>query len=209
MLLLYVFRHVSEMDIILYIFLIFCLCTQTIGLQNMFFSPAPVQSKVEEKRPSLNNGGKESEEHDSQSKSPQTPKSEDSTPKVESPQKPKTPVQASPAKSEANSSAQTTPTKGEAKPTKAWKRKPKESGESKGQDSFEPKRRRRRTEPFQSPLPEIAMIVKTLSKPSVAKANDDKLIVFYKYVCLYSTIVEQLFVYLLHLFNINLKGTKK
>lgn len=41
------------------------------------------------------------------------------------------------------------------------------------------KRNRTQVQPYQIPLPEIAMIVKTLNKP-VPKSTDDKLIVFYK-----------------------------
>ncbi|XP_046410160.1 uncharacterized protein LOC124174758 [Neodiprion fabricii] len=43
-----------------------------------------------------------------------------------------------------------------------------------------PKRNRIRTQPYQSPLPELALIVKTLNKSPSSKAADDKLIVFYK-----------------------------
>lgn len=43
-----------------------------------------------------------------------------------------------------------------------------------------PKRNRIQTQPYQSPLPEIALLVKNLNKPPPSKASDDKLIVFYK-----------------------------
>lgn len=44
------------------------------------------------------------------------------------------------------------------------------------------KRTRIRTQPYQSPLPEIEIITKISSSTPRSKANDDKLIVFYKYV---------------------------
>lgn len=43
-----------------------------------------------------------------------------------------------------------------------------------------PKRNRIQTQPYQSPLPEIALLVKNLNKTPASKAPDDKLIVFYK-----------------------------
>jgi len=43
-----------------------------------------------------------------------------------------------------------------------------------------PKRNRIQTQPYQSPLPEIALLVKNLNKTPGSKAADDKLIVFYK-----------------------------
>lgn len=43
-----------------------------------------------------------------------------------------------------------------------------------------PKRNRIQTQPYQSPLPEIALLVKSLNKTPGSKAADDKLIVFYK-----------------------------
>lgn len=43
-----------------------------------------------------------------------------------------------------------------------------------------PKRNRIQTQPYQSPLPEIALLVKNLNKAPASKAPDDKLIVFYK-----------------------------
>lgn len=89
-----------------------------------------------------------------------------------------------------SSAATTTPPKAEAPQktavsSRGAKRKPRELKDLKGnataaQDSAsKSKRNRVQVQPYQIPLPEIAMIVKTLSKP-VPKSTDDKLIVFYK-----------------------------
>ncbi|XP_043274593.1 bromodomain-containing protein bet-1-like isoform X2 [Venturia canescens] len=63
------------------------------------------------------------------------------------------------------------------------KRKSRELKDLKGasaDDGSKPKRNRVQTQPYQSPLPEIALIVKTLNKTPSTKNPDDKLIVFYK-----------------------------
>lgn len=139
-----------------------------------------------------NNSAKEPEEPIVTNKTPTTPQKSTSTeeaPKTtESPQaKPK--PQTSPVKEHnAAIGVTSTPPKAEPKVTispRTNKRKLKETSEGRAQgldNSSKSKRRRRRTEPFQSPLPELAIIVKNLSKPSASKAQDDKLIVFYKYV---------------------------
>ena len=78
------------------------------------------------------------------------------------------------------------PSKTEAKMTntpRTVKRKSRELKDLKGgsgEGGSKPKRNRVQTQPYQSPLPEIALIVKTLTKPPAPKNADDKLIVFYK-----------------------------
>lgn len=65
------------------------------------------------------------------------------------------------------------------------KRKSRELKDLKGMSADEaskPKRNRVQTQPYQSPLPEIALFVKSLNKAPGSKTADDKLIVFYKYV---------------------------
>lgn len=68
---------------------------------------------------------------------------------------------------------------------KANKRKSRELKDLKGisatpDGASKPKRNRVQTQPYQSPLPEIALLVKSLNKSPATKAADDKLIVFYK-----------------------------
>lgn len=81
-----------------------------------------------------------------------------------------------------------TPPKAEQKITstpRTVKRKSRELKDLKGgsgEGGSKPKRHRVQTQPYQSPLPEIALIVKTLNKTPAPKNPDDKLIVFYKYV---------------------------
>lgn len=145
------------------------------------------QSKPEEKKSPVNNGTKETEA------APATPgsspnklvakqKLDDAQAKSEA-QKPKVP---SPIAKPSENTATISP-KSETKVTttaRATKRKPKElkdlKGTAAGGGGPKPKRNRIKTQPYQSPLPEIAMIVKTLNKPVSTKAPDDKLIVFYK-----------------------------
>ncbi|XP_011504683.1 PREDICTED: uncharacterized protein LOC105367613 [Ceratosolen solmsi marchali] len=65
------------------------------------------------------------------------------------------------------------------RPAKRKSRELKEPKNTSSEGGPRSKRNRVQTTPYQSPLPEIAMIVKNLSKPS-PKGSDDKLIVFYK-----------------------------
>lgn len=70
-------------------------------------------------------------------------------------------------------------------PPKSNKRKSRELKDLKGptaaaDGATKPKRNRVQTQPYQSPLPEIALLVKTFNKTPGSKAADDKLIVFYK-----------------------------
>lgn len=163
---------------------------------------ASPQSKIDEKKSPINNGSKETEvaaagaattttvtPGSSPSKTVPTQKTEESPAKSET-QKPKVPSPV--AKPSATESTVTTSPKLETKvasTTRATKRKPKELKDLKsatasgsGGGGPKPKRNRIKTQPYQSPLPEIAMIVKTLNKPVSTKAPDDKLIVFYKLV---------------------------
>ena len=149
----------------------------------------PAQSKPEEKKSPVNNGSKELEAKTAAptstlSKTAPSQKVEETPPKSEA-QKPK--PQTSITKSAVESTATTAPkleTK-VASTSRATKRKPRELKDLKGAAAGggpKPKRNRIKTQPYQSPLPEIAMIVKTLNKPVSTKAPDDKLIVFYKCV---------------------------
>lgn len=168
---------------------------------------ASAQSKPEEKKSSINNGSKETETTTGLATSSTIPgsspsktmgtmqKSEESPVKNEG-QKPKVP--SSPIGKPIESSTVTTSPKLETKVASTAratinKRKPKENKDLKGGTTGgtaaagggggpKPKRNRIKTQPYQSPLPEIAMIVKTLNKPVSTKAPDDKLIVFYKFV---------------------------
>lgn len=49
-----------------------------------------------------------------------------------------------------------------------------------GDGASKPKRNRVQTRLYQSPLPDIALLVKNLNKNPAPKTTDDKLIVFYK-----------------------------
>ncbi|XP_033227471.1 intracellular protein transport protein USO1-like [Belonocnema kinseyi] len=147
-------------------------------------SSTPVQSKPDEKKLSVNNGSKDTEAAPASSPNKLITASQkvDESPKSDAP---KAKAQATAAKPVAESATTVSP-KSEAKVTssaRATKRKPKEPKDVKGAAGGggpKPKRNRIKTQPYQSPLPEIAMIVKTLSKPVSTKAPDDKLIVFYK-----------------------------
>lgn len=151
----------------------------------------PTQNKVEEKKIPVNNGSKESDGkavntsvHIKQS--PHKP--EDTQPKNEVPK-------AKPTNQNlkvSNDNAATTLTstyKPDAKVTtspKTTKRKSRELKDLKAASTVvtdgasKPKRNRIQTQPYQSPLPEIALLVKNLNKTPGSKAADDKLIVFYK-----------------------------
>ncbi|XP_063974050.1 uncharacterized protein LOC135160879 isoform X2 [Diachasmimorpha longicaudata] len=125
--------------------------------------------KPEEKKSPMNNGSKDPES----TQPPKTPqKEEQSSPNVQkkTPTKPET---SSPVKTEMKIA--TTP-----RVVKRKSRELKDLKGSVGEGGSKPKRNRVQTQPYQSPLPEIALIVKTLSKPVANKNADDKLIVFYK-----------------------------
>ncbi|KAI4489823.1 hypothetical protein M0804_004005 [Polistes exclamans] len=150
------------------------------------------QNKIEEKKTTVNNGSKEAEGvpvNASIQTKLLTHKTEDAPVKTEV-QKNKPTNQS--AKSSGDSPAVNPPsnnsTKAETKVTvlpKANKRKSRELKDLKGislipDGASKPKRNRTQTQPYQSPLPEIALLVKSLNKSPVTKAADDKLIVFYK-----------------------------
>lgn len=152
--------------------------------------PQP-QNKIEEKKAPVNNGSKESDgmpiSAPLQTKLT-THKSDEVQVKNE-PQKPKPVSQNIKLIGEGTAPVPlTTPPKVEAKVTgspKANKRKSRELKDLKGtpivsDGASKPKRNRIQTQPYQSPLPEIALLVKNLNKPPPSKASDDKLIVFYK-----------------------------
>ncbi|CAL7940730.1 unnamed protein product [Xylocopa violacea] len=149
-----------------------------------------IQNKVEEKKTSVNNGSKESDGI-SINTTVQTKlsshKPEDGSTKTDS-QKSK-PVTQSTKLPDSSALPQTNvPPKVETKVAsspKANKRKSRELKDLKGASitpdgASKPKRNRIQTQPYQSPLPEIALLVKNLNKPPPSKASDDKLIVFYK-----------------------------
>ena len=150
-----------------------------------------LQNKVEEKKTPVNNGSKESDGmpiNTTLQTKLSSHKSEEVSAKVES-QKSKTASQNVKLAADSSAPSQTcSPPKVEAKITgspKASKRKSRELKDLKGTPSAsdgasKPKRNRIQTQPYQSPLPEIALIVKNLNKPPPSKAADDKLIVFYK-----------------------------
>ncbi|KAI4502254.1 hypothetical protein M0802_002936 [Mischocyttarus mexicanus] len=150
------------------------------------------QNKVEEKKTTVNNGSKEAEGvpvNASLQTKLLTHKTEDAPVKTEV-QKSKSTSQS--AKLSGDSPTVNPPSNNSTKPEtkvtvlpKANKRKSRELKDLKGISSIpdgasKPKRNRVQTQPYQSPLPEIALFVKSLNKPPVAKAADDKLIVFYK-----------------------------
>ncbi|XP_011701629.1 PREDICTED: uncharacterized protein LOC105458198 isoform X2 [Wasmannia auropunctata] len=156
----------------------------------------PAQNKVEEKKVPVNNGSKESEGkavnttvHIKQS--PHKP--EETQTKSEVPKVPKQSPTNQSSKVPSDNAAATTLTstfKPDAKVTtspKTTKRKSRELKDLKATSvvtdgASKPKRNRIQTQPYQSPLPEIALLVKNLNKttPGPSKAADDKLIVFYK-----------------------------
>ncbi|KAG7210703.1 hypothetical protein KM043_012204 [Ampulex compressa] len=148
------------------------------------------QNKLDEKKIAVNNGSKEAD-----GVPINTPiqtklvlhKADEGQAKNEL-QKPKPVSQSSKLASDNSTPLLTTPPKLESKVTgspKANKRKSRELKDLKGSSgtpdgASKPKRNRIQTQPYQSPLPEIALLVKSLNKPPASKAADDKLIVFYK-----------------------------
>ncbi|KAK1125879.1 hypothetical protein K0M31_005415 [Melipona bicolor] len=150
-----------------------------------------LQNKVEEKKTSVNNGSKESDGipiNTTLQTKLSSHKSEDGSVKPDS-QKAKTITQSTKLTSDSSALPQTNnPPKAESKVTgspKVNKRKSRELKDLKGTSATsdgasKPKRNRIQTQPYQSPLPEIALLVKNLNKPPPSKASDDKLIVFYK-----------------------------
>ncbi|XP_018394070.1 PREDICTED: uncharacterized protein LOC108772913 isoform X2 [Cyphomyrmex costatus] len=151
----------------------------------------PTQNKVEEKKVPVNNGSKESDGkavntsvHIKQS--PHKP--EDTQTKNDVP-KAKPIIQSSKVSSDNAAATLTSTYKPDAKVTtspKTTKRKSRELKDLKvvstvvTDGASKPKRNRIQTQPYQSPLPEIALLVKNLNKTPGSKATDDKLIVFYK-----------------------------
>lgn len=146
-------------------------------------------AKVEEKKTSLSNGSKEHEEGISSSSN--TPVQTKATIEdTESSQRPSNPVvpQSSKTTPEISPSVIHSPAKTDSQaetPRRSQKRKIREvkdiNSSALSLEAHEkPKRNRVRTQPYQSPLPELALIVKTLNKSPSSKAADDKLIVFYK-----------------------------
>lgn len=155
--------------------------------------------KTEEKKIPVNNGTKEADNSSSstltsiQNKVSPAQKLDDTQPKVDASGSVKK-LPTTPTKATANetSSPTTTMTKAEQKinsPVRTPKRKSRELKDLKSpaaESGSKPKRNRVQTQPYQSPLPEIALIVKqTLNKTPANKNPDDKLIVFYKYVFIY------------------------
>ncbi|XP_015114165.1 uncharacterized protein LOC107039184 [Diachasma alloeum] len=125
--------------------------------------------KPEEKKSPMNNGSKDPET----TQTPKTPQKEEPSSQNVQKKTPTKPETSSPLKAEMKIA--TTP--------RVVKRKSRELKDLKGgvgEGGSKPKRNRVQTQPYQSPLPEIALIVKTLSKPVANKNADDKLIVFYK-----------------------------
>ncbi|XP_050455186.1 uncharacterized protein LOC126853452 [Cataglyphis hispanica] len=150
----------------------------------------PAQNKVEEKKAPVNNGSKESD-----GKAINTPvhikqsphKPEDVQAKNEVPKA--KPTNQSLKVPNDNAAATLTSTyKPDAKVTtspKTTKRKSRELKDLKvsaaaADGASKPKRNRIQTQPYQSPLPEIALLVKSLNKTPSSKTADEKLIVFYK-----------------------------
>lgn len=151
----------------------------------------PAQNKVEEKKAPVNNGSKESD-----GKAVNTPvhikqsphKPEDVQAKNEVP-KAKPTNQNLKVPNDNVATTLTSTYKPDAKVTtspKTTKRKSRELKDLKAASAIvtdgasKPKRNRIQTQPYQSPLPEIALLVKSLNKTPGSKAADDKLIVFYK-----------------------------
>ncbi|XP_066589723.1 kinesin-related protein 8-like [Prorops nasuta] len=154
-------------------------------------SNTQVQGKIDEKKIPLNNGSKEAEGTPISTNLQKTSfnKSNESLTKNDISVKPKAAVVSINPSNEINTSSLTSSlTKTEAKSSvlpKINKRKPRELKDLKstatGSDGYtKPKRNRIQTQPYQSPLPDIALLVKNLNKSPTIKTNDDKLIVFYK-----------------------------
>ncbi|XP_076632649.1 uncharacterized protein LOC143347408 [Colletes latitarsis] len=151
-----------------------------------------LQNKVEEKKPSINNSSKESDAtpiNTALQTKLSSHKLEDASVVKADSQKSKATSQNTKFAADSSAMSQTSnPPKVETKVTgspKANKRKSRELKDLKGASAAsdgasKPKRNRIQTQPYQSPLPEIALIVKNLNKPPPSKAIDDKLIVFYK-----------------------------
>lgn len=151
----------------------------------------PAQSKVEEKKIPVNNGSKESDGKTVNTsvhikQSPHKP--EDIQTKNEVP-KAKPTNQNLKVSSDNAATTLTSTYKPDAKVTtspKTTKRKSRELKDLKVTSTIvtdgtsKPKRNRTQTQPYQSPLPELALLVKNFNKTPGSKAADDKLIVFYK-----------------------------
>lgn len=145
------------------------------------------QNKSEEKKTPVNNGSKEPESKAVPVHIKQSPhKPEDTQAKNEVPK-----AKPTNQSSKAPSDNVAVPLIGIYKPEtkvatlKANKRKSRELKDLKGaplgaDEASKPKRNRVQTQPYQSPSPEIALLVKSLNKTPGTKAIDDKLIVFYK-----------------------------
>lgn len=157
------------------------------------------QNKIEEKKASVNSGSKESDGKvvNAPVHIKQSPyKAEDTQAKNEIP-KPKSSNQSSKTPSDNSTAILASAYKPETKVTslKTNKRKSRELKDLKGtsaiaDEASKPKRNRIQTQPYQSPLPEIALLVKSLNKTPGSKAADDKLIVFYKYVFYFRDIIK-------------------
>ncbi|EFN88711.1 hypothetical protein EAI_03275 [Harpegnathos saltator] len=160
------------------------LCTQT-------QAQTPAQNKVEEKKTPVNNGSKESDGkavnipvHTKQS--PHKP--EDTQVKNEVPKAKPITNQSIKATSDNAAAPVASTIKPETKiatSIKTNKRKSRELKDLKGASAVpdgasKPKRNRVQTRLYQSPLPDIALLVKNLNKTPGPKTPDDKLIVFYK-----------------------------
>ncbi|KZC13851.1 PREDICTED: DNA ligase 1-like [Dufourea novaeangliae] len=150
-----------------------------------------LQNKGEEKKAPVNNGSKESDGipiNTSLQTKLSTHKPEDAPAKPDSQKSKVTTQNTKIAVDNSATSQASNPPKVEPKVTgspKANKRKSRELKDLKGAQTAvdgasKPKRNRIQTQPYQSPLPEIALLVKNLNKPPPSKAADDKLIVFYK-----------------------------
>ncbi|KAK0092288.1 hypothetical protein PV326_001769 [Microctonus aethiopoides] len=162
-------------------------------VENLAVSAVPI--KIDDKKALINNGSKEVETSSvtsttspiistgvaAQNKISPQKMDDSSSGKLEVVQKSK---QITPTKS--TSESPLTSVKSEQKVAtivRMPKRKSRELKDLKGmmaEGVSKPKRNRVQTQPYQSPLPEIALIVKTLNKTPSSKNPDDKLIVFYK-----------------------------
>ncbi|XP_039309556.1 uncharacterized protein LOC105196843 isoform X3 [Solenopsis invicta] len=151
----------------------------------------PAQNKVEEKKIPVNNESKESDGKTVNTsvhikQSPHKPEDIQAKNEVSKAK----PINQSLKVSSDNAAATLTSTyKPDAKVTtspKTTKRKSRELKDLKTASTVvtdgasKPKRNRIQTQPYQSPLPEIALLVKNLNKTPGSKTADDKLIVFYK-----------------------------
>lgn len=148
------------------------------------------QNKVEEKKIPVNNGSKESDGKSVNASVhiKQSPHKPEDTPAKNEVTKVKPTNQSSKISSD-NAATLTSTYKPDAKVTtssKTTKRKSRELKDLKVASAVvtdgasKPKRNRIQTQPYQSPLPEIALLVKNLNKTPGNKAADDKLIMFYK-----------------------------